>query len=693
MSKKLKITLISLASLAILAVAALMGISAYISSHADEYKHYLTEVVERETGMKLRLAGPVSVSVLPWIGIEAEDVLIENSAEFKSFGENLLTVDKAGVELAIFPLLSGRIEVGDIRVEGLKLGLVLDKSGNANWNFGPGSGKSVGEKTQPPAKEGSSEADGVVVEEPEASVAWGIDSVSMSNSKISYINEAGNKKYRFENISLETGSLGIGQDVSLQFAGDVSASFPEFEGSVKLNSEFNFKDSRNIEISSLEGKVVSRKGVLGESEADISLNLAALDGSLIKIGQFALDAAETSVTLSGEGNVDNFTFTGPLEIKSKPRRILEIAGVAPKLGSDSALGELSLNAQLSSVKEKETRVGNIDARLDKTGIKGELLVRTGENVKISGWLGMDNIILDDYLPADSAEASKSAGGSGSGQASGSGSAKGGEKDGGKYTPPTLGLDLDLNIESLAVKGMSFRNIKTKVKGEESVYSLNPLGFDFASARWSSAVSANMKQAEPSYRLGLEAGGVSIEELLTALTGKAQISGKADVKANVAASGSGDAIMKSLGGNASVSAQGNLNSLKLPSINLTAAPGVSPMDTVTAKLNNFSASFNGSGGVFTNNDMVFDTFVGRGKGSGTINLGEENLNYLVTVETKRLNLPVRIFGPFSNLSYMLDAEAMLSDPGNLRKGTEKLIDKHGKDLGDAIEKGLGKLFGK
>ncbi len=692
MSKKLKKTLILLTSLGILAVATLIGISAYISSHADEYKHYLTEMVERETGMKLRFAGPVSVSVLPWIGIEAEDVLIENPAEFKSFGENLLTVDKAGVELAILPLLSGRIEFGDIRVEGLKLGLVLDKSGNANWNFGSGSGKSVGGEAQAPAMEGSSGAGGVVVEEPEASVSWEIGSVSMSNSNISYIDEAGNKKYRFENISLETGGLGIGQDVSLRFAGDVSASSPEFEGGVKLNSEFNFKDSRNIEISSLEGKVVSRKGLLGESEADISLNLA-LDGSLIKIGRFALDAAETSVTLSGEGNVDNFTFTGPLKIKSKPRRVLEIAGVAPKLGSDSALGEFSLNAQLSSVGEKETKIGNIDARLDKTGIKGELLARTGENVKISGWLGMDNITLDDYLPANSAEASKSAGGSGSGQAPGSGSAKGGEKDGGKYTPPTLGLDLDLNIESLAVKGMSFRNIKTKLKGEESVYSLNPLGFDFASARWSSAVSANMKQAEPSYRLGIEAGGVSIEELLTALTGKAQISGKADVKANVAASGSGDAIMRSLGGNASVSAQGNLNSLKLPPINLTAAPEVSPTDTVTAKLNNFSASLNGSGGVFTNNDMVFDTSAGRGRGSGTINLGEENLNYLVTVETKRVNLPVRIFGPFSNLSYMLDAEAMLSDPENLRKGTERLIDKHGKDLGDAIEKGLGKLFGK
>lgn len=692
MSKKLKKILILLASLGMLAAAALIGISAYISSHADEYKHYLTEALERETGMKLRLSGPVSVSVLPWVGIKAEDVLIENPAEFKSFGENLLTIDKAGVELAILPLLSGRIEIGDIRVDGLKLGLVLDKSGNANWNFGSGSGKSVGGEAQASAMEGSSGAGGVVVEEPEASVSWGIGSVSMSNSKISYIDEAGNKKYRFENISLETGSLGIGQDVSLQFAGDVSASFPEFEGSVKLSSEFNFKDSRNIEISSLEGKVVSRKGILGESEAGINLNLA-LNGSLIKIGQFALDAAETSVILSGEGNVDNFTFTGPLKIKSKPRRVLEIAGVAPKLGSDSALGEFSLNAQLSSVKEKETRIGNIDARLDKTGIKGELLVRTGGNVKISGWLGMGNINLDDYLPAKSAEASKSAEGSGSGHAPGSGSAKGGEKDGGKYTPPTLGLDLDLKIEGLAVKGMSFKNIKTKVKGEEAVYSLNPLGFDFASARWSSAVSANMKQAEPSYRLGIEARGVSIEELLTALTGKAQISGKADVKANVTANGPGNAIMRSLGGNASVSAQGNLNSLKLPPINLAAAPEVSHADTVTAKLHNFSASFNGSGGVFTNNDMVFDTSAGRGKGSGTINLGEENLNYLVTVETKRVNLPVRIFGPFSHLSYMLDAQAMLSDPENLRKGTERLIDKHGKGLGDAIEKGLGKLFGK
>ena len=691
MSKKLKITLISLASLGILAIAALMGISAYISSHADEYKHYLTDVVERETGMKLRLAGPVSVSVLPWIGIEAEDVFIENPAEFKSFDENLLALDKVGVELAILPLLGGRIEVGDIRVEGLKLGLVVNKAGNANWVFGSGGGETSGKDASSPGVEGDSKAGDVVVEEPEASVSWGIGSLSMSNSSISYIDEPGNKEYRFENISLETGNLGIGRDVSLQLASDVFASSPEFEGSVKLNSEFNFKDSRNIEIAGLEGKVVSRKGVLGQSEAGINLSLVR-EGSRIKIGQFALEAVEASVNFSGEGNVDNFTFTGPLKIKSKPRRLLELAGMEPGLSSDSALGEFSLNAQLSSVKEKETRISNIDARLDKTAIKGELLVRTGGDVKISGWLGMDSLILDDYMPAGSADATKSAGDSGSGQASGSAPVKAGGPKNEKYEPPTLGLDLDLNIEGLTVKGMTFKNIKTKVRGDEAVYSLNPLGFDFASARWASAVSANMKQAEPSYQLGLEAKKVHIEELLTALTGKAQISGKADVKASLAASGSGDGIMKSLGGNAAISAQGNINSLKLPKINLTAAPGVSPMDTVTAKLNKFSASFNGSGGVFANNDMVFDTSVGRGRGSGTINLGGGSLNYLVTVETKTVNLPIRISGPFSNLSYMLDAEAMLSDPENLRKGTERLIDKHGKDLGNAIEKGLGKLFG-
>lgn len=686
MPRKFKIILISFVSLAALAVIALVGVSVYISRNADNYKHYLTEAVEDKTGMKLSLNGPVSVSIFPWIGIKAEDVVVENPERFKAFADNLLTAEKIGVELEVLALLRGNIEVDDVRVESLKLGLVVDKDGVANWLFDGSTGESAEVVPSSPDSQGDSESPAVSVEEPEDSTAWGIGSVIMEKSSISYINAADSLEYRAENIDLKTGNVGLGRDVSIKLVSGIFASEPAFEGNIDLEAEFNFANERSIEVSKLSGKLQSEKGILGKSEASIELS-STLEGSNIDVRQFALDLVGTKITLSGKGNLDNLTFSGPLNIQSKPQRLLELAGVS--LGGDSTLQDFALSAQFSSSKSHETRISNISAKLDDINLTGDLLVNTGGHQKISGKLALDSVALDGYLSAAAEGKQENSSGAGSDQAE---ATSGNGPETGKYSPPTLGLDVDISIGALSVEGMSFQNIKTKLTGNDSIYSLDPLGFDFAASKFSASASANMKQATPSYKASLNGTGVNIEEVLNALSGKAQVSGKADLKLNVTASGSGDAIMKSLGGTGSISAQGNINSLKLPQINLTAAPGVNPVDTVTARLNRFSATFNGSNGVFSNNDMIFDTSAGGGRGNGTVDMGSNSLNYLVTVETSTINLPIRISGPFSNLSYSLDAEAMLTDPANLQHGAEKVIEKHGKNLEEGIQKGLGKLFG-
>ena len=91
MSKKIKILLLAVGVLAALAVLGLIGLSFYLSSHANDYKQYIVSAVKENTGYELKLQGDLRVSVFPWLGFECENIAVANPATFQSFGPDLLS--------------------------------------------------------------------------------------------------------------------------------------------------------------------------------------------------------------------------------------------------------------------------------------------------------------------------------------------------------------------------------------------------------------------------------------------------------------------------------------------------------------------------------------------------------------------------------------------------------------------------
>ena len=344
------------------------------------------------------------------------------------------------------------------------------------------------------------------------------------------------------------------------------------------------------------------------------------------------------------------------------------------------------------------KISNLTGRLDAANLNGDLLFAPSASPRLSGELNIGSVLLDGYLPAANATppASKEAGHS---QAkAGNGSAALAQNTGeAAYTPPALELDLALNLSSIKLREMQFENIQTKLTGKQAVYKLELLNMDFAATQWHGHALANLQEQKPALRCVVAAKQIAVEQVLKGLTGKEQIIGRLDLNADVTGSAfNTDALLKSLGGKIQLAGNGNLKNFKLPQISRAQGSGIKQLETVDARINSFSASFNGAGGIFHNNDLVFDTSMGRGKGAGSINAGNASMNYLVTIETNSVNLPVRISGPFSRLEYTLDLEAMLQDPANLRRQAEKLLEEKGSRLNEKFEReigrGLGKLFG-
>ena len=109
-----------------LPVLAIIGFLAFFD--ADAFRPRLAEAVERATGREFRIEGPLRLTPALTPTIAADGLVLANS-EGGSAPE-MLRVAHAELRLALLPLISGRIEVASLRLDGGRL--LLERE---NWRF------------------------------------------------------------------------------------------------------------------------------------------------------------------------------------------------------------------------------------------------------------------------------------------------------------------------------------------------------------------------------------------------------------------------------------------------------------------------------------------------------------------------------------------------------------------------------
>jgi uncharacterized protein involved in outer membrane biogenesis len=133
MSKTLKIILITFS--AVLALAGLGAWYAASSINPAQLTQLLSSAVKDATGRDLNIAGPVSLKLFPSIGVKAEQVTLSN-ASWTSHSP-MLSLKNLELEVKLFPLLLGRVEMSSIHLSGLDAHLETNKLGQSNWNLMP----------------------------------------------------------------------------------------------------------------------------------------------------------------------------------------------------------------------------------------------------------------------------------------------------------------------------------------------------------------------------------------------------------------------------------------------------------------------------------------------------------------------------------------------------------------------------
>src|SRR5216683_1686464 len=169
---------------AVIAVIAVALLSVRLFVDPNDYKPRIASAVKNATGRELKLEGAIKLSVFPWIALELGPASLGNPPGFSE--EPFVSFQHASVRVKLLPLLSKRLEVGRVEVDGLDLKLLKNPQGKGNWE-GFGSSKEV-----VPAEAPSKSGGGALA---------GIEGIKITNARASYEN------LTVENLNLETGAF------------------------------------------------------------------------------------------------------------------------------------------------------------------------------------------------------------------------------------------------------------------------------------------------------------------------------------------------------------------------------------------------------------------------------------------------------------------------------------------------------
>ncbi len=203
--RPLKITAIALGVL--VAVFLLAAVALLVLFDPNRYRGEIERLAQQKTGRSLRIEGPLHLKLLPFVALSIEDVKLGNPA---GYGPGpFLTVHQASVGVRLLPLLSHRLEVSRLAVDGLAVELVSRGPADNNWKDLAGEGKSG---SPPDANSQKTRAH--------------IAEVDIRNCALTFRDEAAHSTTLLRDISLAAQGLGGAAPASFRLALNYSSGKP-----------------------------------------------------------------------------------------------------------------------------------------------------------------------------------------------------------------------------------------------------------------------------------------------------------------------------------------------------------------------------------------------------------------------------------------------------------------------------------
>lgn len=410
-----------------------------------------------------------------------------------------------------------------------------------------------------------------------------------------------------------------------------------------------------------------------------------------------LSAKALGIPVSG-----NMAITDPAS-KMQYEGSLKVAGFNPR----NLLKQLGASVPVTADKKVLSKAGG---RVDVSGNKNRIRMKTkgftlddsaiSGSVSLAGFsspaykfnLRVDGIDLDRYMPPKSGK---------------SGNAGSGPDDSHKALRG-LNMDGKIVIGKLKVSEMRLGNFRTNIRATGSRFKLTEMSGSLYKGKFSGDISLDTGGKTLSWNANETFTGVSVGPLLRAIADSDRLSGVMNLTTSLNGSGTSiDRILSTVSGKAKF----DFKNGSIKGVNIAQAlrdvkarlKGRKPKKAGKQKtdFSQMSGSATIKNGLVTSNDLVAKTPFLRVTGKGTINLPQSSMNYLTNIKVVKtskgqggqefsdlegLTIPVRIKGPFSNLSYYPDIEQLLKERANqeLDKKKEALKEKAKEKLREKLK---------
>jgi AsmA protein len=757
MNRPLKIALFAGGGLLVI-VAGLLVLG--MSLDPNMFKGQIAQTLKATTGLEASFDGPIKVTYFPSVGVQLNEVTV--NAPKESGGARLLKLGRAEFSVKLMPLISGRVETGEMAFDALDISVTRDEKGRLNV-------------PTPPVKEVKLEGQKVVVithSNERYAIDYQIEDVKITNARFSFDDRMAKNTLTVSDLNLSTGNVVRGKNFPVKLGFNYKAASPDASGRVELEGQamaipealrFAFENAKittsvsgnglpvksaqaaytgsvtvdgtakTFQAKGIKLSATGKGGVLPDAGAGFSLALDAaadLTAGTTDVTGLALDAMGFGLT--GEVHATNLNQAAKVTVamatnEFKPAQVLEKFGVsiqnAGQPGQDTGTAKarfkaaLDMGAGTADITDvavqalgldltSEAHATNINAvadvkgkislaqcnprqimaklgqplppsadpaaltrfqlasdfeghgqkfslrssvfTLDDTTMSLTATVENGPRPKVNFAFKADALDADRYMPPAPAE-SKTAH----------------AKETAQSKPVDIPAEVNGTVEigKLKAAKLHMQNVSAKLAVKDNVLDVNPAQL----ALYQGSVKASLRtdlRGGSSAQLAatVNADAVQVEPLLTDMTGKAKLSGRATLNASVTAKGQeAKQVLSTLNGKASFAVRNgavlgfDFSPEVFSSPEKLVAQGKGPARTPFEVV---SGSFSITNGVASGSDLVAVVPPHRVTGQGWVNLAAETLDYHVQASFVKLPpIPVHLTGNISSPSVSVDATAL------------------------------------
>ncbi len=181
------------AIIVIVLVVVIILIFAGVTLDLSKFHGAVETSIEAALGREITIDGPVYLEFSNWPAIDIEDVKLANAEGASS--PNMLAAGMVRLQLGLFPILKGEIEIAEVTLEDVTLNLETDSNGKGNWVF-----KDKKQEAEEKAPDGEAElaSDSGADEKKKLITFGGLNELSLKNIAVNYHDKALNKSLQFQ---------------------------------------------------------------------------------------------------------------------------------------------------------------------------------------------------------------------------------------------------------------------------------------------------------------------------------------------------------------------------------------------------------------------------------------------------------------------------------------------------------------